>query len=206
MKTLLINGSPHEKGCTYTALREVQKELEKNGIETELFWIGTKPVAGCIACGRCDELGRCIFQDAVNEAAAKLDGIDALVIGSPVYYASASGQITSFLDRLFYSAGDKLRGKPAAAVVSCRRGGATAAFDQLNKYFSINCMPIITSQYWNQVHGNTPEQVLQDAEGLQTMRTLAVNMAWLLKSIEAGRKAGIPAPQYETHVATNFIR
>lgn len=206
MKTLLINGSPHEKGCTYTALREVQKELEKNGIETELFWIGTKPVAGCIACGRCDELGRCIFQDAVNEAAAKLDGIDALVIGSPVYYASASGQITSFLDRLFYSAGDKLRGKPAAAVVSCRRGGATAAFDQLNKYFSINCMPIVTSQYWNQVHGNTPEQVLQDAEGLQTMRTLAVNMAWLLKSIEAGRKAGIPAPQYETHVATNFIR
>jgi len=206
MKTLLINGSPHEKGCTYTALREVQKELEKNGIETELFWIGTKPVAGCIACGRCDELGRCIFQDAVNEAAAKLDGIDALVIGSPVYYASASGQITSFLDRLFYSAGDKLRGKPAAAVVSCRRGGATAAFDQLNKYFSINCMPIITSQYWNQVHGNTPEQVLQDAEGLQTMRTLAVNMAWLLKSIEAGRKAGISAPQYETHVATNFIR
>jgi multimeric flavodoxin WrbA len=206
MKTLLINGSPHEKGCTYTALREVQKELEKNGIETELFWIGTKPVAGCIACGRCDELGRCIFQDAVNEAAAKLDGIDALVIGSPVYYASASGQITSFLDRLFYSAGDKLRGKPAAAVVSCRRGGATAAFDQLNKYFSINCMPIVTSQYWNQVHGNTPEQVLQDAEGLQTMRTLAVNMAWLLKSIEAGRKTGIPAPQYETHVATNFIR
>ena len=206
MKTLLINGSPHEKGCTYTALREVQKELEKNGMETELFWIGTKPVAGCIACGRCDELNRCIFQDAVNEAAAKLDGIDALVIGSPVYYASASGQITSFLDRLFYSAGDKLRGKPAAAVVSCRRGGATAAFDQLNKYFSINCMPIVTSQYWNQVHGNTPEQVLQDAEGLQTMRTLAVNMAWLLKSIEAGRKAGIPAPQYEAHVATNFIR
>lgn len=206
MKTLLINGSPHEKGCTYTALREVQKELEKNGMETELFWIGTRPVAGCIACGRCDELGKCIFQDAVNEAAAKLDGIDALVIGSPVYYASASGQITSFLDRLFYSAGDKLRGKPAAAVVSCRRGGATAAFDQLNKYFSINCMPIVTSQYWNQVHGNTPEQVLQDAEGLQTMRTLAVNMAWLLKSIEAGRKTGIPAPQYETHVATNFIR
>lgn len=206
MKVLLLNGSPHERGCTYTALREVAQALEAHEIETEIFHVGVKPVAGCIACAKCRDTGECIFNDGVNALAARLDEFDALVVGSPVYYAGPSGQITSFLDRLFYSASKKLRGKPAAAVVSCRRGGATAAFDRLNKYFSINSMPIVTSQYWNQVHGNTPDEVLRDAEGLQTMRTLAENMAWLLRCIEAGKAAGVPAPQYEAPVKTNFIR
>ncbi len=206
MKVLLLNGSPHERGCTDTALREVAQALETHGIETEMFHVGVKPVAGCIACAKCRDTGVCIFDDGVNALAARLDEFDALVVGSPVYYAGPSGQITAFLDRLFYSASKKLRGKPAAAVVSCRRGGATAAFDRLNKYFSINSMPIVTSQYWNQVHGNTPDEVLRDAEGLQTMRTLAENMAWLLRCIEAGKAAGVPAPQYEAPVKTNFIR
>ena len=206
MKVLLLNGSPHERGCTYTALHEVAQALEVHGIKTEIFHVGVKPVAGCIACGKCRDTGACIFDDGVNTLAARLDEFDALVVGSPVYYAGPSGQITSFLDRLFYSASKKLRGKPAAAVVSCRRGGATAAFDRLNKYFSINSMPIVTSQYWNQVHGNTPDEVLRDTEGLQTMRTLAENMAWLLRCIEAGKAAGVPAPQYEAPVKTNFIR
>ncbi|MCI1723403.1 MAG: flavodoxin family protein [Lachnospiraceae bacterium] len=206
MKVLMINGSPHEKGCTYTGLCEIQKVLEKEGIDSEIFWIGTKPIAGCISCGKCDELGRCIFDDPVNEAARRAAAADALIVGSPVHYAAVSGAVSSFMDRLFYSAGSVLRGKPGAAVVSCRRGGASAAFDEMNKYFSINCMPIVTSQYWNQIHGSTPEQVLEDAEGMQTLRTLGTNMAWLLKSIDAGRRAGIPAPQYEKHVWTNFIR
>lgn len=206
MKVLLLNGSPHEHGCTYTALHEAETALRKHGIETEIFHIGTKPVAGCIACGKCKSGAPCIFDDGVNALAARLDEFDALIVGAPVYYAGPSGQSTAFLDRLFYSASKKLRGKPAAAVVSCRRGGASAAFDRLNKYFSINSMPIVTSQYWNQVHGNTPEEVLQDAEGLQTMRTLAENMAWLLKCIEAGKAAGVPVPSYEAPTKTNFIR
>ena len=206
MKVLLINGSPHKNGCTYTALHEAENALRKHGIETEIFHIGTKPVAGCIACGKCKSGAPCIFDDGVNALAARLDEFDALIVGAPVYYAGPSGQSTAFLDRLFYSASKKLRGKPAAAVVSCRRGGASAAFDRLNKYFSINSMPIVTSQYWNQVHGNTPEEVLQDAEGLQTMRTLAENMAWLLKCIEAGKAAGVPVPSYEAPTKTNFIR
>ncbi|MBQ9166025.1 MAG: flavodoxin family protein [Oscillospiraceae bacterium] len=206
MKVLLINGSPHQKGCTYTALSEVAETLEKHGVETELFWLGIKPVAGCIACGKCKEEGRCAFDDGVNELAARVDQFDGMVVGSPVYYSGASGQVTSFLDRLFYTCGKKLAGKLGAAVVSCRRGGATATFDQLNKYFSISSMPIVTSQYWNQVHGNTPEEVRKDEEGLQTMRTLGENMAWLLRCIEAGRTAGVKAPQYEPGVRTNFIR
>ncbi len=206
MKVLLINGSPNEYGCTYTALSEAAKSLNKNGIETEIYQIGKKAIAGCIDCGKCFETGKCVWNDDVNKLAERLDEFDGLIVGSPVYYAGPSGQITAFLDRLFYSAGRKLVKKPGAAVVSCRRGGATAAFDRLNKYFSINNMPIVTSQYWNQVHGNTPEQVMQDKEGLQTMRTLGENMAWLLKCIDAGRKAGVPEPQYEPQTMTNFIR
>lgn len=206
MKVLLLNGSPNANGCTFTALSEVEKVLKNHGMETELFQIGKKPIAGCIACRKCKDGTPCIFEDGVNELAARLDEFDGIVIGAPVYYAGPAGQATAFLDRLFYSAGNKLKGKPGAAVVSCRRGGASAAFDRLNKYFSINSMPIVTSQYWNQVHGNTPEEVLQDEEGLQTMRTLGENMAWLLRCIEAGKAAGIAAPNYEKPKRTNFIR
>ena len=205
MKALLINGSPNEKGCTFTALTEIAKSLNKNNIKTEIYWIDKKAVVGCIACGKCRETGKCIWNDDVNKLAERLDTFDGLIIGSPVYYSGPSGQITAFLDRLFYSNGKKLVKKPAAAVVSCRRGGASAAFDRLNKYFSINNMPIVTSQYWNQVHGFTPEDVMKDKEGLQTMRTLGENMAWLLKCIEAGRKTGVPEPEYEPKVMTNFI-
>ena len=159
-----------------------------------------------MGCGACRKLGKCVRSDIVNETAAKLGEYDALIAGSPVYYAAPNGQICAFLDRLFYSAGGKLAGKLGAAVVSCRRGGATAAFDRLNKYFTINCMPIVSSNYWNQIHGNTPDEAKQDAEGLQTMRVLGENMAWLLKCIEAGRKAGVPAPEREPKIATNFIR
>lgn len=206
MKVLLLNGSPHAQGCTYTALNEVGATLKKHSIDTELVHVGTRPVAECIACGSCKGGAPCIFDDGVNALAARLEEFDALVVGAPVYYAGPSAQVCAFLDRLFYSAGGKLTGKPAAAVVSCRRGGASAAFDRLNKYFSINSMPIVTSQYWNQVHGNTPEEVLRDEEGLQTMRTLGENMAWLLRCIEAGKAAGVPAPVYEPKRPTNFIR
>lgn len=206
MKVILVNGSPHEKGCTYTALCEVEKALNKNGIETEIFWVGSKPISGCIGCGACGKLGRCFSVDTVNEFTEKAQSADGFIFGSPVHYAAASGSITSFMDRAFYSGGRFLSGKPAANIVSCRRGGASAAFDQLNKYFTINNMPIVSSQYWNQVHGNTPEQVLQDEEGLQTMRTLGNNMAWLLKCIEAGKAAGIEFPEREAPIRTNFIR
>ena len=206
MKVLLFNGSPNRAGCTYTALHEVAQQLHKHGIETEIFQVGAKPVAGCIGCGKCAGGAGCIFDDGVNELAARLDEFDAMVVGSPVYYAGPSGQCTAFLDRLFYSASGKLRGKPGAAVVSCRRGGASASYDRLLKYFGINSMPIVTSQYWNQVHGNRPEEVLKDEEGLQTMRTLAENLAWLLKCIEAGRNAGVTKPEYEAPLRTNFIR
>lgn len=205
MKVLLINGSPNEKGCTYTALTEVGKTLEKHGIDTEILYLGKKPVAGCIACGKCHETGKCVFQDAVNEVAAKLDEYDGIIVGSPVYYAGPSGQLTAFLDRLFYPNEAKMAGKLAAAVVSCRRGGASAAFDRLNKYFLISNMHVVGSQYWNQVHGFTPEDVRKDKEGLQTMRTLGENMAWLFKCIEAGRKAGVPFPVYEPRMRTHFI-
>ncbi|MCH5269263.1 MAG: flavodoxin family protein [Lachnospiraceae bacterium] len=206
MKVLLINGSPHEKGCTYRALEEVAKVLNENQIEAEIFWIGTKPLAGCLSCMGCRSKGSCVLEDKVNEAAAKMEESDGIIVGSPVHYAAASGQVTSFLDRLFYSSGKKLAYKPGAAVVSCRRGGASAAFDQLNKYFTINNMPIVSSQYWNQVHGNTPDEVSKDEEGLQTMRTLGRNMAWLLRSLEAGRKAGVSVPEAEQKISTNFIR
>ena len=176
-KVLLINGSPNKAGCTYTALREVEKSLNKDGVDTEIFQLGKGPVQGCTGCGGCGRNGKCVFEDGVNRLVERLNEFDGLVIGSPVYYASPNGALLAFLDRLFFAAGKKFAGKPGAAVVSCRRGGATAAFDVLNKYFSISNMPIVTSQYWNQIHGNTPEEALQDAEGLQTMRTLGENMA-----------------------------
>lgn len=206
MKVILVNGSPREKGCTYTALCEVAGALEKNGIETEIFQVGAKPIAGCIGCNVCLKNGRCFVDDPVNEFVEKAKTADGFVFGSPVHYAAASGAITSFLDRAFYGKGNVFAGKSGAAVVSCRRGGAASAFDQLNKYFTINSMPVVSSQYWNQVHGNTPDEVRQDAEGLQTMRTLGSNMAWLLKCIQAGAAAGITFPEREPAMKTNFIR
>lgn len=207
MKVLLINGSPKEKGCTYTGLCEVAKALEADGIETEIFHIGREAIAGCKACGACAKLGRCVIDDKVNELGARLDEFDGLVVGSPVYYSNVSGQIRSFLDRLFYSGGGrKLAGKPACAIVSCRRGGASASFDEINKYFTISNMPIVASNYWNQIHGNTPEDVMKDEEGLQTLRILGHNMAWMLKCIEAGKEKGIEWSLPEAKIRTNFIR
>ena len=207
MKVLLVNGGPHKEGCTYTALREVEKELNNEGIETEIFWVGVKPISGCIACGKCSEIGKCVFDDVVNEFAEKCKDADGFIFGTPVHYASASGAITSFMDRLFYSASsDIFRLKPAATIVSARRAGTTATMDQLNKYYSINQMPIISSRYWNMVHGNTPDEVKQDVEGMQIMRILGRNMAYHLKCQEAGRKAGINMPEKEKTKLTNFIR
>ena len=206
MKVILVNGSPNAKGCTYTALTEVAKTLHKNGIETELMQLGTKPISGCIACGKCLKTGKCFIDDSVNEFLDKVPETDGFVFGSPVHFAAASGQLTSFLHRVFYGKSSMFKGKVGAAVVSCRRGGAATAFDQINKYFTISEMPIVSSQYWNQVHGNTPEEVKRDEEGMQTMRTLGNNMAWLLKCIEAGREKGIFVPEGEKIIRTNFIR
>ena len=210
MKVLLVNGSPHNKGCTYTALTEVAKTLNDEGIHTEIFWIGTKPLAGCIACMKCIETGLCAFNDNVNEFLDIAKDFDGFIFGSPVHYAAASGAITSFMDRVFYA--DMLGGnqsfylKPAAAVISARRAGTTATFDQLNKYFTISQMPVISSRYWNMVHGATAEDVKKDLEGLQTMRVLARNMAWFLKCKEAGTKVGVQLPMLEETIYTNFIR
>ncbi|MZP28565.1 flavodoxin family protein [Heliobacterium undosum] len=208
MKVLLVNGSPHEKGCTYTALSEVAGALEKEGVETEIFQVGKNPIAGCHGCFACQKTGRCFMKDPVNEFLDKAAETDGFVFGSPVHFASASGMLTSFMDRVFISG---LRSglfayKPAAAIVSARRGGTTATFDQINKYFTISQMPVVSSQYWNMVHGNTPEEVKQDLEGMQTMRTLGNNMAWLLKSIAAGKAAGVAFPEREPRAITNFIR
>lgn len=206
MQVLLVNGSPHAKGCTFTALSEIAAELEKQGVGSQIFQLGTQPIAGCIGCGACRKTGRCFRDDKVNEALALVPEFDGFVFGSPVYYASASGQLESFLDRLFFSGSSLFANKPGAAVVSCRRGGASAAFEQINKYFGMNNMPVVTSIYWNQVHGNTPDEVRQDAEGLQTMRQLARNMAWMLRCFEAGKAAGVPLPEKEPVIRTNFIR
>ncbi len=206
MKVLLVNGSPHRQGCTYVALQEVVKALNSNDIQTEIFQVGNKPVSGCIACGKCIESGRCCIDDVVNEFIDIVDQYDGFVFGSPVHYAAASGSLTSFMDRVFYGRSPLFALKPAAAIVSCRRGGASAAFDQINKYFTMNNMPVVTSQYWNMVHGNTPEEVKKDEEGLQTMRMLGTNMAWLLKCIDSGRKTGVPFPEQEKRIKTNFIR
>ena len=206
MKVLLINGSPNEKGCTYTALNEIRGKLQEHRIETEIFHIGKNPISGCIDCGQCGSTGRCAIGDEVNYILDKLDEFDGIVVGSPVYYAGPTGQLCAFLDRLFSCSESRMTGKVAAAIVSCRRGGSTAAFDRLNKYFTISKMVVASSQYWNHVHGNTPDEVLKDIEGLQTMRSLGESIAWLLKSIESGRKADVPAPDYEKKVYTNFIR
>ena len=205
MKVLLINGSPHIKGCTYTALSEVEKALNEEGIETEIIHVGNKDLRGCIGCRTCKDKGQCVFNDLVNEVAVKFKECDGLIIGSPVYYASANGTLVSFIDRLFYSCSCDKTMKVGAAVVSCRRGGASATFDELNKYFTISGMPIASSQYWNSVHGNTPEEVKQDLEGLQVMRTLGKNMAFLIKSIQLGKEQ-LGLPEKEKRVSTNFIR
>lgn len=205
MKVLLVNGSPNKKGCTNRALEEVAKTLEENGVEAEIFHIGNKPFGGCIACNYCKTNGECYMKDIVNEFAQKAKEADGFIFGSPVYYASASGALTSFLDRLFYSSARYLQYKPGAVVCSARRAGTTATFDQLNKYFTINNMPVVSSQYWNMVHGHTQEEVEKDLEGLQTMRVLGRNMAWILKCIEIGKENNILRPDPEARIATNFI-
>ncbi len=204
MKALLINGSPHAKGCTYTALSELKHTLEAEGIETELIHVGNQDVRGCIACRQCRKLGKCVFDDVVNEVASRLAEADAFVIGAPVYYSSPAGGAISFMDRLFFSTFnvDKTM-KVGAAVVTCRRGGNTASFDVLNKYFSISGMPIASSQYWNMVYGGSAEEVLKDAEGLQTMRTLGRNMAFMIKSIQLGKQQ-FGLPEKEPTTFTNF--
>ncbi len=204
MKVLLINGSPKEKGCTYTALSEVAKQLEKNSIDSEIFHIGKDPVRGCVACGACSKLGRCAFDDdKCNTLAQKMVEADALIIGSPVYFAGPNGALCALLDRAFYFSSGKMAGKFGAAVVSCRRGGASSSFDRLNKYFTISRMPVVSSQYWNSVHGTCPEEVLKDEEGLQTMRALADNLAWMLKSVEL---ASVEKPMAEKKIRTSFIK
>ena len=205
MKVLLINGSPHANGCTFTALNIVANELEKNGIETEIIHIGNKDIRGCIACGKCAELGRCVFNDMVNEVAPKFEQADGLVVGSPVYYAGPNGTLTNLLDRLFFSTPFDKRMKVGAAVVSARRGGTTAAFDRLNKYFTISEMPVVSSRYWNMVHGHTPEDVMKDEEGVQIMRILGRNMAFLIRAIATERERN-GLPEKEMTKYTNFIR
>lgn len=209
MKVLMVNGSPNEAGCTFTALKEIAGELKKEGIESEIVQIGKKPVQGCIACRKCQKegLGKCVFDDVANVILEKATDADALIVGSPVYFAGANGSLTSVLDRAFYSGRKALEYKPAAAIVSARRAGTTAALDRLNKYFSLSCMPIVSSKYWLMVHGNNPDEVKQDLEGLQVLRLLARNMAWLLKCIEAGKSAQIKFPHLdEKPERTNFIR
>ena len=206
MKALLINGSPRAKGCTYTALTELERTLVSDGIETELIHVGNKDIRGCTACRRCHELGKCVFDDVVNEVAPKLAEADAFVIGAPVYFSSPAGGAVSFMDRLFFSTiGIDKTMKVGAAVVTCRRGGNTASFDVLNKYFMMTGMPVASSQYWNMVYGGSAEEVARDAEGLQTMRTLGHNMAFMMKSFRLGKeKFGLP--EKERPVFTNFYR
>ncbi len=208
MKVLLVNGAPHEKGCTYTALCEVERALNNSGIETEIFWLGNKQVRGCIGCGGCAQnSGKCVFNDdAVNILTDKAKEADGFIFGSAVHYAAPSGTICAVLDRAFYSGSVNFRYKPAAAIVSCRRAGSTAALDVLNKYFTISCMPVVSSGYWNMVHGAKAEDVLKDEEGMQIMRTLGKNMAWLLKCIDNGKRNGIVRPEAEPKIRTNFIR
>ena len=207
MKVLLLNGSPNQYGCTHTALTEVAEELNRLGVETEEIWVGNKPVRSCIGCGGCFQEKKCVFaEDRVNECVEALKNADGFIVGAPVHYAGPAGACTAFLDRVFYGKSSLFAYKPAAAVVSCRRGGASAAFDRLNKYFTISSMPVVSSQYWNAVHGNTPDEVKQDLEGMQIMRTLARNMVWMLRCIEAGKASGVEYPEKEKRVNTNFIR
>ena len=211
MKVLLVNGSPHETGCTYTALGEIIETLHEESIETEIFWIGNHPLAGCIACEKCSNTGRCFRNDRVNEFLGIAQDADGFIFGTPVHYASASGAMTSFMDRVFYAdllgTGNKtFCMKPASVVVSARRGGTTATFDHMIKWLTISQMPVVSSRYWNMVHGTSPEEVRKDGEGMYTMRVLGRNMAYLLKCIEAGRKENVCLPKQEPGVFTNFIR
>lgn len=210
IKVLLVNGSPHQSGCTYTALCQVGDTLNLEGIGTDVIWIGNKPLSGCIACHRCAELNRCVFQDSVNDFLEIAKEYDGFVFGTPVHWGAASGSLTSFLDRAFYAdlngGGKRFYLKPAAAVISARRAGTTSTWDQINKYFGLIQMPIITSSYWNMVHGTTPAEVWEDLEGIQTMRTLARNMAYFLKCQWLARKRGLEKPHQEIAVHTNFIR
>ncbi len=202
-KVLLINGSPHPRGCTATALEEMIRVFEQEGIETELLQLGGKDIRGCIGCGTCFKTGKCVFDDLVNEFAPRFEAADGLVVGSPVYYGSPNGTLLSFLDRLFYSTSFPKQFKVGAAVVSCRRGGNTASFDVLNKYFTLSCMPVASSTYWNQVHGFTAEDVKKDLEGLQTMRNLARNMSFMIRAFaDAKEKYGYP--EIERRVSTSF--
>lgn len=205
-KVLLVNGSPNEKGCCGTALEEIASEFAKNGVETETLWLGKQPMQDCIACFQCKAKGQCVFDDKVNEIGSRLDEFGGFIFASPVYYGGSNGRLTSFMDRLFFStAPDKWAGKLAASVVSCRRSGATEAFVRLNQYYLMMNMITVGSQYWNNIHGFSAEDARKDEEGLQTMRTLAKNMGWLLQSIEAGQSAGVKKPEYEEQVFTNFI-
>ncbi len=210
MKVLLVNGSPHQYGCTYTALTEIAETLKVQSVESDIFWIGNKPIAGCMACGGCNKNSRCVVDDCVNEFLDIAGEYDGFIFGAPVHYAAMSGAMTAFMDRVFFANGrvgeDVFYLKPAAAVVSARRAGTTAALDQMNKYFMISQMPVVSSRYWNMVHGATPEDVKQDAEGLQIMRFLGRNMAWFLKCKEAAEKAGVPMPEKEEKIFTNFVR
>lgn len=206
-KVLCINGSPNEGGCTSRAMDEAIGVLADEGIETEKLWLGRKAMPDCMACFKCQQGGGCVYNDQVNDVAARIDEFGAIVVGSPVYYGGPNGRLTSFLDRLFFSVPDeRFEGKLGAAIVSCRRGGATAAFERLNMYFQMENMHVVSSQYWNQVHGFSAADVEADEEGLQTMRTLARNIAWLLRCKEAGAAAGVAAPQHEPKTFTNFIR
>ena len=210
MKVLLFNGSPNKEGCTYTALKEIADTLKLEGIDAEIFHVGNDPISSCRACGACTKLGKCVINDRVNEFVNLAETCDAFVIGSPVHYASSSGATVAFLDRAFYSAsrsGKKIfPHKPATAIASARRAGTTATLDQLNKYFTINQMILVSGRYWNMVHGRTPDDVRQDLEGMQNMRFLARNLAWTMKCIQAGRDAGINPPTQEEVIMTNFIR
>lgn len=206
MKVLLVNGSSHRNGCTYTALEEISIALNKEGVETEIFQLGNPEIRDCSGCCACKKLGKCVYDDIVNKFVEKAAEFDGFVFGTPVYYAHPSGRILSFMDRAFYSGSKAFAYKPAAAVASARRSGTTASFDVLNKYFTINNMPIVSSRYWNNIHGHNAEEARRDLEGLQTMRMLARNMAWLLKCIETAKKVGILPPENEEKIYTNFIR
>ena len=204
MKVLLLNGSPHKNGCVFTALSEVESALTQNGITSEIYWIGNHAVQGCIACYKCSSGDGCVFKDRLYiELVEKIREADGLIIGAPVYYAGPPGSLCAILDRVCFSASTYFKHKPAACVVNCRRGGASAAFERLNKYFTILEMPVESSQYWNSTHGTTPDELRRDLEGLQTMRTLGNNMAYMLKSLSS---ASLPLPPEEEWIATNFIR
>lgn len=210
MKVLLVNGGPHKEGCTFTALSEAAKVFEQEGIESEIVWLGNKPISGCICCRACQKLGKCAIDDVVNEFLVKAETADGFIFGSPVHWGGATGAITSFLDRLFYAdlngRGNRFYLKPAAAISSARRAGTTATWDQLNKYFGLMQMPIVTSQYWNMVHGAVGEQVQEDKEGLQTMRTLARNMTFMLRCKQVALENGVKLPEREQGIFTNFVR